>query len=192
MEIARWMETERLDHKISKRAWKQFSAERNLEMERNGSWLEAYHITCQTWRRQWYRWACVAASGYRSLAFIDDGDCWWMCTGLYSLLRFRKMLQNWSELHSTNGKWHKWKMTQSNSRVSEGEEMEDSSIAKPVSWSLTNRACFKVIKYKAKCKETHKQEATEGGWSPGQAAQGGKRQSTLHPSIKNNLHSTKI
>lgn len=28
---------------------------------------------------------------------------------------------------------HKWKMTQSNSRVSEGEEMEDSSIAKPVS-----------------------------------------------------------
>lgn len=47
----------------------------------------------------------------------------------------------------------------------QGREMEYSLMAKSLTWSQLNRACFSVTE----ARETHKQSATKGSYSKGMA-----------------------
>ncbi len=117
----------------------------------NSSWSKAHNIICETWWMM--EWACMASSGTGLLVFSDNvtedrssrmnSEVYW---DIYSLSRFSQIQQSSLEWRFTV----QVEMTQTYSKrnpgVFEGKKVEYFAMAKSISWSQPDWACFSLAK----------------------------------------------
>jgi len=117
----------------------------------------------------------MTANGTRSLVFIDDltaDQSSRMNSELYRAILSAQIQPNAAKLiglrfilQMDNDPKHTAKATQ----VSQGKEVGCFSMAKSVTCSQPNRACFSLTEDKTEGRKTHKQAAAEGSCSKGLA-----------------------